>query len=132
MKLFIKPHNDTAWEFYKNHGHFHDGDAGLDLYVLEDIHFAEGETKTIKLGISCEPEVEFIPTFINRSQSLEQVRGRREPGGTPIYIYMYIQGGSPPAHAAPGPATMISTCTFQATVSTFVKVMCLFLETVCD
>ena len=56
MKLFIKPHNDTAWEFYKNHGHFHDGDAGLDLYVLEDIHFAEGETKTIKLGISCEPE----------------------------------------------------------------------------
>ena len=56
MKLFIKPHNDTAWEFYKNHGHFHDGDAGLDLYVLEDIHFQSGETKSIKLGISCEPE----------------------------------------------------------------------------
>ena len=56
MKLFIKPHNDTAWEFYKNHGHFHNGDAGLDLYVLEDIHFKSGETKAIKLGISCEPE----------------------------------------------------------------------------
>ena len=56
MKLFIKPHNDTAWEFYKNHGHFHDGDAGLDLYVLENIHFKIGETKAIKLGISCEPE----------------------------------------------------------------------------
>ena len=28
MKLYIKPHNDVAWEFYKNHGHFHEGDAG--------------------------------------------------------------------------------------------------------
>ena len=56
MKLFIKPHNETAWEFYRNHGHFHDGDAGLDLYVLENIQFEAGETKAIKLGISCEPE----------------------------------------------------------------------------
>ena len=56
MKLFIKTHNTTALEFYRNHGHFHDGDAGLDLYVLEDIHFDPGETKAIKLGISCEPE----------------------------------------------------------------------------
>ena len=56
MKLFIEPHNDSAWEFYRNHGHFHDGDAGLDLYVLEDIQFDPGETKAIKLGISCEPD----------------------------------------------------------------------------
>lgn len=56
MKLFIKPHNDIAREFYRNHGHFHNGDAGLDLYVLEDIHFEPGETKAIKLGISCEPD----------------------------------------------------------------------------
>lgn len=56
MKLFIKPLNETAGEFYRNHGHFHDGDAGLDLYVLEDIHFESGETKALKLGISCEPE----------------------------------------------------------------------------
>ena len=56
MKLFIQPQNDTAREFYKNHGHFHDGDAGLDLYVLENIMFDPGETKAIKLGISCEPE----------------------------------------------------------------------------
>ena len=56
MKLFIKPHNNTALEFYRDHGHFHDGDAGLDLYVLENILFEPGETKAIKLGISCEPE----------------------------------------------------------------------------
>tara|TARA_B100001013_G_scaffold143927_1_gene85039 strand:- start:349 stop:594 length:246 start_codon:yes stop_codon:yes gene_type:complete len=57
MKLFIKPHNETAWDFYRNHGHFHDGDAGLDLYVLEDIQFEPNETKAIKLGISCEPKM---------------------------------------------------------------------------
>ena len=56
MKLFIKTHNETAQEFYQNHGHFHDGDAGLDLYVLEDISFQPGETKAIKLGISCSPK----------------------------------------------------------------------------
>ena len=52
----MKPHTQTAWEFYQSHGHFHKGDAGLDLYVLEDIHFEAGETKAIKMGISCEPE----------------------------------------------------------------------------
>ena len=56
MKLYIKPHNDTAREYYQNHGHFHDGDAGLDLYVLEEQIFIPGETKLIKLGVSCEPE----------------------------------------------------------------------------
>lgn len=56
MKLFIKPHNKAAREYYANHGHFHDGDAGLDLYILEELNFEPGETKTIKLGISCEPD----------------------------------------------------------------------------
>lgn len=54
MKLLIKPLNDVAKEFYLNHGHFHKGDAGLDLYVLQDDTFKAGETKKIKLGISCE------------------------------------------------------------------------------
>ena len=56
MKLKIKTLNKTANELYENHGHFHDGDAGLDLYILEDQTFIPGETKLIKLGISCEPE----------------------------------------------------------------------------
>lgn len=55
MQLKIKALNETAHEMYQDHGHFHDGDAGLDLYVLEDITFQPGETKLIKLGISCEP-----------------------------------------------------------------------------
>ena len=55
MKLNIKPLNDKAREYYSEHGHFHDGDAGLDLYVLKEQKFLPGETKLIKLGISCEP-----------------------------------------------------------------------------
>ena len=56
MKLLLNQLNKTAYNFYKNHGHFHEGDAGLDLYVLESITFDPGETKPIKLGIACEPE----------------------------------------------------------------------------
>ena len=54
MKLLIKPLNSLSKQFYSNHNHFHDGDAGLDLYVLEDQAFNPGETGKIKLGISCE------------------------------------------------------------------------------
>ena len=54
MELYIKILNENAKELYENHGHFHDGDAGLDLYILEKITISSGETKLIKLGISCE------------------------------------------------------------------------------
>ena len=56
MKLFIKSINTIANKLYGNHGHFHNGDAGLDLYVLEDMIFYPGDTKKIKFGIACEPE----------------------------------------------------------------------------
>ena len=55
MDLLIKTLSKTAAEMYSNHGHFHDGDAGLDLYILEDVKISAGETKLIKLGISCDP-----------------------------------------------------------------------------
>ena len=55
MHLKMKPLNETATAMYKEHGHFHAGDAGLDLYVLETINIAPGETLPIKLGVACEP-----------------------------------------------------------------------------
>ena len=55
MELNIKILNEKARLLYEKHGHFHYGDAGLDLYVIEDIEFQPMETKLIKLGISCEP-----------------------------------------------------------------------------
>jgi len=54
MKILIKPLNDIARNFYENHSHFHKGDSGLDLYILETQIFKPGETNKIKLGISCE------------------------------------------------------------------------------
>ena len=56
MKLLIKPLNDKARQKYDNHSHYHEGDAGLDLYVLDSDIILPGETKLIHLGISCEPE----------------------------------------------------------------------------
>jgi dUTP pyrophosphatase len=56
MKLYIKPLNDTARKYYSNHGHYHAGDAGLDLFVLEDQTFEGGETAKIHMGIQCEPD----------------------------------------------------------------------------
>ena len=55
MDLLIKTLNETATKMYASHGHFHNGDAGLDLYILENLDIPAGETKLIKLGISCEP-----------------------------------------------------------------------------
>ena len=55
MQLLIKTLNETADKMYSSHGHFHDGDAGLDLYILEEITIVAGETNLIKFGICCEP-----------------------------------------------------------------------------
>ncbi len=54
MQLRIKPISDSVRKMYENHGHFHDGDAGLDLFIIDEQIIEPGETVRIKLGISCE------------------------------------------------------------------------------
>jgi dUTPase len=54
MKLKIKPLNNDIKDMYKEHGHFHEGDSGLDLFIKENQMVKAGETKQINLGISCE------------------------------------------------------------------------------
>ena len=39
---------------YENHGHFHEGDAGLDLYIIRKQTIKPYESTLIHLGISCE------------------------------------------------------------------------------
>ena len=39
---------------YSNHSHFHQGDAGLDLFIIKDKIIEPGVTDRIHLGISCE------------------------------------------------------------------------------
>ena len=54
MHLKIKPFNATARELYENHGHFHDGDAGIDLFVINEQTIIAGESTFIHLHIACE------------------------------------------------------------------------------
>ena len=39
---------------YTNHDIYHTGDAGLDLFIIEDTTINPGETKLIDLGVQCQ------------------------------------------------------------------------------
>ena len=54
MKLRIKPFNDIVGELSVTHSHFHAGDAGLDLFVVEDQVVPGNSTTPIHLQIACE------------------------------------------------------------------------------
>ena len=54
MNLKIKPVNEVVRKMYENHNHFHQGDSGLDLYIIENQIINPKETVRIKLGISIE------------------------------------------------------------------------------
>ena len=54
MKLKIKPFNKDIHKMYENHNHFHPGDSGLDIYIIENQNINPGETIRLILGISCE------------------------------------------------------------------------------
>ena len=54
MDLNIRPFNAEVKQLYDNHGHFHDGDAGLDVYVINEQTFDPDETSLIHLQIACE------------------------------------------------------------------------------
>ncbi len=54
MHIKIRPHNSNARQQYENHGHYHAGDAGLDLFIMEDLIIPAGATVPLKLQISCE------------------------------------------------------------------------------
>ena len=56
MKLKIKPFNEAVESMYANHGHFHQGDAGIDLFIASSQTIKAGETALIKLQLACEPE----------------------------------------------------------------------------
>jgi len=54
MHLKIKPRNNSVSRMYEEHGQFHVGDAGLDLFVVKKQTIEGGKTGLINLGISCE------------------------------------------------------------------------------
>ncbi|OEH74965.1 uncharacterized protein LOC34617638 [Cyclospora cayetanensis] len=50
--LQILPLREEAKALYAGHGTFHDGDSGLDLFIVEQTSIAPGETKFLKLGFA--------------------------------------------------------------------------------
>ena len=54
MFLKIKPFDKKVWGLYENHGYFHEGDAGLDLFIIVKQTIGPNESTLIHLGISCE------------------------------------------------------------------------------
>ncbi|MEE8335051.1 MAG: dUTP diphosphatase [Candidatus Neomarinimicrobiota bacterium] len=54
MRLKIKTFSAEIHKMYKNHGHFHDGDAGLDLFIAREQVILAGESALIHLKIACE------------------------------------------------------------------------------
>ena len=55
MHLKIKTTNQSLEETYSNHSNYHEGDSGLDLFVVEDINIeANACSKVIDLQISCQ------------------------------------------------------------------------------
>ena len=54
MYLLIKLLNERVREFYENHETYHDGDAGLDLFIPEDTLIKAHSTVIINLQIACE------------------------------------------------------------------------------
>ena len=71
MHLKIKPRNNSVARMYEEHGQYHVGDAGLDLYVVETQTIEGGKTELINLGISCET-TEKRPYFLMPRSSISK------------------------------------------------------------
>ena len=54
MNINIKILNENVREFYENHGHYHEGDTGLDLFIPDNVIIAPHSTSVINLQIACE------------------------------------------------------------------------------
>ena len=65
MLLNVKPSNLEIKELYTNHGSFHKGDSGLDLYIPEDIIIKKNSLgSTINMKVSCEANKTNIGEYI--------------------------------------------------------------------
>ena len=71
MNLKIKPFSLEVKSLYINHGTFHDGDAGLDLFVIHEQTIGPGETSKIHLQIACENE-ENLPYLLMPRSSISK------------------------------------------------------------
>ena len=70
MKLKIKPFDNDIKKYYLNHGHFHKGDAGIDLFIPKKIVFEPKQSLPIHMNVSC--ELEDKPYFLLPRSSISK------------------------------------------------------------
>mmetsp|Transcript_165108 Transcript_165108/g.401256 ORF Transcript_165108/g.401256 Transcript_165108/m.401256 type:complete len:349 (-) Transcript_165108:178-1224(-) len=51
LRLLIQPLCEAAAQLYQQHGQYHKGDSGLDLFCFQDETIPAGEMRFVKLGI---------------------------------------------------------------------------------
>ena len=71
MNLRIKPFTNQIKNLYEDHNHFHQGDAGLDLFIIADQKINAGATERIHLGIACE-NLELKPYLLMARSSISK------------------------------------------------------------
>ena len=71
MNLRIRPFTNHIKKLYEDHNHFHQGDAGLDLYIIADQKISPGATERIHLGIACET-IESKPYMLMARSSISK------------------------------------------------------------
>jgi dUTP pyrophosphatase len=54
MTFLIKCENDEIKKMYIHHSTYHDGDSGLDLFIVKDEIISANTTSLVNLGISCQ------------------------------------------------------------------------------
>lgn len=54
MKFLIKPLSSEARYIYENHSTYHQGDSGLDLFIMKDEVIPPGKTLLLGLGVCCQ------------------------------------------------------------------------------
>lgn len=71
-KFLIKVDAPENHHLYKNHQTYHEGDAGLDLFITKDVSILPNSTKLVDLGIKCQSRsVTLNPAKWIRGQAYE-------------------------------------------------------------
>lgn len=52
--FLIKPENEEVKSLYENHSTYHEGDSGLDLFIIKDQVIKANSVELIDLRISCQ------------------------------------------------------------------------------
>jgi len=63
-KFLIKVVNPEDEDLYKNHGTYHEGDSGLDLFIVNNQMIPPNETVLVDLGVKCQ-SVSYKKSFLD-------------------------------------------------------------------